>query len=47
MLEAMRHWENNSCLTFVEHTTERDYIYFQKGSCGYVIYLGDTNDMYS
>lgn len=34
MLKAMRHWENNSCLTFVERTKERDYIFFQKGACG-------------
>jgi hypothetical protein len=34
MLEAMRHLENNSCLTFVERTNEKDYIFFEKGWCG-------------
>lgn len=36
ILGAMRHWENNSCLTFVEHTNEIDYIFFHQGSCGLV-----------
>lgn len=26
--QAMRHWENYTCITFVERTTEKDYIIF-------------------
>ena len=36
ILQAMRHWENTTCLTFIERTTEKDYIYFHKGRCGLV-----------
>ena len=32
----MRHWENSTCLSFIERTTEKDYIYFHKGRCGLV-----------
>jgi len=34
IIQAMRHWENMTCLSFVERTTEKDYIYFHKGRCG-------------
>ncbi|XP_028397706.1 dorsal-ventral patterning tolloid-like protein 1 [Dendronephthya gigantea] len=40
MLKAMRHWENKSCLTFVEHTTEKDYIFIEKGHCGCCSFVG-------
>lgn len=40
ILQAMRHWENTTCLTFIERTTEKDYIYFHKGRCGCCSYVG-------
>lgn len=40
LLQAMRHWENSTCLSFIERTTEKDYIYFHKGRCGCCSYVG-------
>ncbi|PFX27229.1 Bone morphogenetic protein 1-like, partial [Stylophora pistillata] len=40
ILQAMRHWENATCLTFIERTTEKDFIYFHKGRCGCCSYVG-------
>jgi len=37
--DAIAHWEANTALTFVERTTERDYIYFTPGS-GCSSYIG-------
>jgi hypothetical protein len=35
--QAMRHWENFTCIKFVERTTEHpDYIIFTERPCGYV-----------
>ena len=33
----MRHWENYTCITFVERQpVHHDYIYFTQSACGYV-----------
>ncbi|XP_020628103.1 tolloid-like protein 1 [Orbicella faveolata] len=40
IIQAMRHWENFTCLSFVERTIEKDYIYFHKGRCGCCSYVG-------
>ncbi|XP_048589480.1 tolloid-like protein 1 isoform X2 [Nematostella vectensis] len=40
ILQAMRHWENFTCLSFIEHTEEEDFIYFHKGRCGCCSYVG-------
>ena len=32
ILNAMDHWENNTCIRFVPRTTERDYISIYPGS---------------
>lgn len=31
----MRHWENYTCITFVERTTEPDFIVFTQRPCGW------------
>lgn len=33
-VSAMRHWENYTCITFVERTTEPDFIVFTQRPCG-------------
>ncbi|XP_067041555.1 tolloid-like protein 1 [Acropora muricata] len=40
IIHAMRHWENLTCLSFVERTTEKDYVFFHKGRCGCCSYVG-------
>ena len=36
--QAMRHWENHTCVTFVERTPEdSNYILFTERPCGFVI----------
>ncbi|KAJ7379470.1 Bone morphogenetic protein 1 [Desmophyllum pertusum] len=40
IIQAMRHWENSTCLSFVERSTEKDYIFFHKGRCGCCSYVG-------
>ena len=37
LIQAMRHWENFTCLSFIERTTEKDYVFFHKGRCGWVM----------
>lgn len=38
---AMRHWENHTCITFVERTPEHeDYIVFTERPCGCCSYVG-------
>lgn len=34
-VSAMRHWENYTCITFVERTTEPDFIVFTQRPCGW------------
>lgn len=44
--QAMRHWENFTCIKFVERTTEHpNYIVFTERPCGWVSRSG--MDMYS
>lgn len=38
--KAMRHWEDKTCLSFIDRTTETDYIFFHKGRCGCCSYVG-------
>ncbi|KAM3936824.1 tolloid-like protein 1 [Leptodactylus fuscus] len=38
--QAMRHWEKVTCVSFVEHTNEKNYIVFIYGSCGCCSYVG-------
>lgn len=40
IIQAMHHWENLTCLSFVHRTTEKDYIFFHKGRCGCCSYVG-------
>lgn len=40
IIQAMRHWENLTCLSFIERKTEQDYIFFHKGRCGCCSYVG-------
>lgn len=40
LIQAMRHWENFTCLSFIERTTEKDYVFFHKGRCGCCSYVG-------
>lgn len=35
-ITAMRHWENYTCISFVERTDEPDFIVFTQRPCGYV-----------
>jgi len=40
IIQAMRHWENSTCLSLIERTTEKDFIFFHKGRCGCCSYVG-------
>ena len=42
--QAMRHWENHTCITFVKRTSEPDYIVFTHRSCGCCSYVGRKGD---
>lgn len=46
--QAMKHWENNTCVKFVERTAEHpNYIIFTERPCGYVyLYLLDFSFFY-
>lgn len=39
-ISAMRHWENYTCITFVERTTEPDFIVFTQRPCGCCSFVG-------
>lgn len=39
-VSAMRHWENYTCITFVERTTEPDFIVFTQRPCGCCSFVG-------
>lgn len=35
IVQAMRHWEKNTCLSFIERNADEvDFIYFHTGQCG-------------
>ena len=34
ILQAMSHWEKNTCIRFINQTDEKDYIIFNPGPCG-------------
>ncbi|XP_042200474.1 bone morphogenetic protein 1-like isoform X2 [Callorhinchus milii] len=38
--QAMRHWEKNTCVTFLERTDEESYIVFTYRPCGCCSYVG-------
>lgn len=38
--QAMRHWEKNTCVTFLERTEEESYIVFTYRPCGCCSYVG-------
>jgi len=38
--KAMRHWENHTCITFIERTDEESYIIFTSRPCGCCSYVG-------
>ncbi|XP_031559878.1 tolloid-like protein 1 [Actinia tenebrosa] len=41
ILRAMRHWENFTCLSFIEKSDQDDdYIYFHNGRCGCCSFVG-------
>ena len=42
--QAMRHWENHTCITFIKRTVETDYIVFTHRSCGCCSYVGRKGD---
>ena len=34
IMAAMRHWETQTCIRFVNRTTHSDFIVFNSGRCG-------------
>lgn len=44
--QAMRHWENHTCVTFVERLAEESYILFTERPCGYITYCLVTCSLY-
>ncbi|XP_077980023.1 bone morphogenetic protein 1-like [Glandiceps talaboti] len=44
ILQAMDHWEEHTCIHFVPHSDEQDYVEFVKGKCGCCSYVGRRGD---
>lgn len=40
ILQAMNHWESNTCIRFTERESEENFLLFERGPCGCCSYVG-------